>query len=51
MNQDINIKLFLELDNFVDFLLNSLNIIILRDPAERVLSNYTAKKWTEHGKI
>ena len=51
MNQDINIKLFLELDNFVDFLLNSLNIIILRDPAENALSNYTSKKWTEHGKI
>lgn len=31
MNQDINIKLFLELDNFVDFLLNGLDIFLLRN--------------------
>jgi hypothetical protein len=32
MNQNINIKFFLELDNFVNFLLDGLNIFILGDP-------------------
>lgn len=32
MNQDINVKLFLELDNFFNFLLDGLNILLLGDP-------------------
>lgn len=35
MNQNINIKFFLELDNFVNFLLDGLNIFILGDPKEK----------------
>lgn len=34
MNQNINIKFFLELDNFVNFLLDGLNIFFLGDPKE-----------------
>jgi len=32
MHQNINIKLFLEFDDFVNFLLDGLNIIFLWDP-------------------
>jgi hypothetical protein len=32
MYQNINVKLFLQLDYFVNFLLDSLNIIFLGDP-------------------
>lgn len=34
MNQDINIEFLLELDNFVDFLLDGLNIFLLRNPIQ-----------------
>jgi len=46
VNQDINIKLFLELDNFADFLLDSLNVIFLRDPVAKASSEYMGDKWT-----
>ena len=32
MDEHINIKFFLELDNFADFLLDGFNILLLRDP-------------------
>lgn len=34
MYQNINVKLFLQLDNFVNFLLDGLNIFFLGDPKE-----------------
>ena len=35
VHQDIDIKLFLKLDNFVNFLLNRVDVIFLRHPTER----------------
>lgn len=32
MNQDIDVKLFLELNNFIDFFLDGADIVFLRDP-------------------
>ena len=32
VNQNINIKLFLKVDNLLNFLLNGFNVIVLRDP-------------------
>lgn len=42
MHQDIDVKLFLELNNFIDFLLDGADIVFLRDSKEqdaRVLKN------------
>lgn len=35
MNKDINVKLFLKFDNFVNFLLDGLDILFLRDPKKK----------------
>lgn len=35
MDEHVNIKFFLELDNLVDFLFDGLNITLLRDPKKR----------------
>lgn len=52
MNQDINVKLFLELDNFVDFLLNSTNILLLRNSKNSVviISGNSILKFEENKK-
>lgn len=34
MNQDINVELLLELDDFFDFLFDGLDIVTLRNPKE-----------------
>jgi len=35
MDQNINVKLFLQLDHFADFLLNSLHILFFGDPVSK----------------
>jgi len=42
VHQDINVKLFLELDNLVDFLLDGIDVLLFRDPNE---SNHTQDCW------
>nr|GMC95624.1 Uncharacterised protein [Ipomoea batatas] len=43
MNQNINVQLFLELNNFANFFLDGLNILLLRNPTNLVFTANPSK--------